>query len=595
MIGEHSVLLIPDPDVQAWGGQLASNSGMTTDLAGWGIQPFGAAVWVWDAGWCKATNMPAVNANRSWLVTRKTDSPIPRPASVLFRVRTRVEVSAATPVVLGLNFGKTAAAANGGPFWFPGDAINRSVTLWCAGAGTFTLEATFNPTDLGPEFAFLAPIVQVWPGNRNFPTPPRIDSIELQGQGGEAEDITCLVDQVTIHHGREGATGQPEAASATLDLTSELGTALVLPDSLEVGGIIRVETATPTINSVRFMGRITDISLAWEDLGEDTPDHSTCQLVAVSTLSDLGRRVVGDTPWPQELDGARVARILSAAGVSLDPTYSDPGTVQLLPRDVDAQPALDIAQAAAESAGGMVWHTRTGEVRYADAEHRRGATPTLELDACDVLVTPTWRRTTEGLLNAVSIGYGVAPEGGEQPRYTSSRADSQDRYGRYELSASTELALLADATAMGQLLLTRNVSPVWVMADLPVDVKHLTAEQTQALLSLDVHSLMDLTGLPVAGSAPTSATLWVEGWDETLVWGDHEITLAVSGYCRTAPAPRWDDSPPAQTWNTVNPASLTWDQASCLGPTPNLGRWDDVPASTRWNTVGAGATWDTWT
>ena len=134
-------------------------------------------------------------------------------------------------------------------------------------------------------------------------------------------------------------------------------------------------------------------------------------------LADLGRRVVGDVPWPQELDGARVARIMAAADVSLDPSYSDPGTVQVLPRDVDSQAALAIAQACATSASGLVWHTRTGEVRYADAEHRRGASPALQLNACDILVTPTWRRSSEGLVNLVSIGYGVAPEGGEQPRY----------------------------------------------------------------------------------------------------------------------------------------------------------------------------------
>jgi hypothetical protein len=223
--------------------------------------------------------------------------------------------------------------------------------------------------------------------------------------------------------------------------------------------------------------------------------------------------------------------------------------------------------------------------------HRRGATAALSLDACDILVTPTWRRNTEGLINAVSIGYGVAPSGGEQPRYTATNPTSQERYGRYELSTATQLATLADATALGQMLLVRNASPVWIMAALPVDVKGLSPEETAALLGLNMHSLITLTGLPAANSAPTSVSLWVEGSTETLAAGVHELELLVSGYCRTAPAPLWDDVDPALLWDA---APGTWDDWTCQGPQPSLGRWTDVPASMRWNTVPPTVTWDAW-
>jgi hypothetical protein len=186
------------------------------------------------------------------------------------------------------------------------------------------------------------------------------------------------------------------------------------------------------------------------------------------------------------------------------------------------------------------------------------------------------------------------PDGGEQPRYLGANATSKDRYGVYELTSATQLALVADATALGNLLLARNAFPVWVMDDLPVDMKGLDLDRTIALLSLDMHSLISLTGLPVAGSAPTSAALWVEGWTETLAFGVHDIELAVSGYCRTVPAPRWDDVDPNWQWDTTDPASLMWDDTTCMGPQPNLGRWTDVPASLRWNRVPAGTTWDNW-
>lgn len=416
--------------------------------------------------------------------------------------------------------------------------------------------------------------------------------VELIPEGLAAIDLSCLVDRVTIHHGRDDTTTQPEASSATLEISLDTDTD-VYPESLDVGGVVRVTTQTALASSVRFLGRVTDIEQEWaDDAGEDTPDRPVLQVIATGTLADLGRRVVGDAPWGQELDGARVARVMAAAGVVLDPITSDPGTVQILPRDVDSQPALDVAQSCANSAGGIVWATREGDIRYADANHRRGTLAALALDACDILVTPKWSRTTDGLINKVSIGYGVAAEGSDQPRYTAERDDSISGYGVYGFETTTELAALADATAMGQLLLTRNRVPVWVMSSLPVGVADLSDEETASLLSLEMHSLVSLTGLPSAGSAPTSTSLWVEGWSERLEYGAHEIELTVSGYCRTVPAPRWNDPLPEATWDGTG--DTTWDDATCLGPIPSAGRWDDVSASTRWNQVPAATTWDTW-
>jgi len=410
--------------------------------------------------------------------------------------------------------------------------------------------------------------------------------------GGAATDISCLVDRVSIHFGRDDTDSQPDANSCTLDISLDTDTD-VYPAALDVGALVQVTTAVggnPPVT--RFTGRVTDMAQTWEDAGEDTPNREALQVIATGPLADLGRRVVGDTPWGQELDGARVSRIMTAAGVTLDPLYSDPGTVQILPRDVDSQPALDVAQAVAADAAGVLWSTVRGEIRYADANHRRGTLTGLTLDTCDILVTPQWSRTTAGLVNKVSIGYGVTPEGSEQPRFTGQRDDSIGRYGRYEFTTATQLAAEADAAAMGTMLLTRNSAPVWIMDELPVDVENLDAADTAALLALEMHSLISLTGLPAAGSAPTSAYLWVEGWSETLEWGTHELTLVVSGYCRTVPPPRWNDTAPETTWDTYGAG--TWDDAACFGPTPNLGRWDDTPASTRWDQIPPATTWDTW-
>ena len=276
-------------------------------------------------------------------------------------------------------------------------------------------------------------------------------------------DLSTLVDQASLAHGRADADSQPEASSVTLDLSRGLTVTQPELELVEVGAGITVTTLVAGSPFTRFQGTITDISYGWDDAGEDTPDRPLGQVLATGILADLGRRVVGAEPFPQELDGNRVARVMAAAGISLDPFYSDPGTVQVIPRDIDSQPALEVAQETASSAGGMVWQTRDGLVRYADADHRRGLLPTLKLDACDVLVTPTWRRTTEGLINQVSVIYGVEPEGGERPSYSASNEQSIARYGRYELSTTTELAELPDAYSVASAVLAQNSTPTWVM------------------------------------------------------------------------------------------------------------------------------------
>lgn len=406
-------------------------------------------------------------------------------------------------------------------------------------------------------------------------------------------DISCLVDQVKIVHGRDNTTGQPEAPACTLDLSFTTPEA-DLPPEVEIGEDLHAVTVLDGTEHDRFVGTITDIVPGWEDAGENSPNAAIVQVVAVGRLASLGRTNVGAEPWPQELDGARVARILQAAGVAVSPGTSDPGTVQILARDVDKQKALQLAQNVARDGSGILWQTRGGSIRYADALHRYATAATLELDACDIGVSPAWRRDTAGLTNGVDIAYGVAPDGGEQPRYVAEDAASKDRYGDFDQPPlATELASLADAQALGQLKLVRNSKPVWVLERIPVLVEGLDLARTSTLLELDMHDLVTVTGMPVIGALPSSAALWVEGWTETLAFGYHDMELYVSGYCRTSPPPTWNNIDPAWTWDTL-PPDLTWDGLACLGPPTSLGRWDDLPASLRWGDIPPETTWDTW-
>lgn len=169
-------------------------------------------------------------------------------------------------------------------------------------------------------------------------------------------DLSCLVDSVAIRHGRDNQNDQPDASSCTVDLSwpADLED---LPTGVEPGSLLTVTTTrvATTGEVVRFTGTVTDLNVGWEEADEDTPFSPVAQIIAVGPMANLGRRVVGDEPWPQELDGARAARILTLAGANTDAARNDPGRVEILSRDVDAQPALDLIQSVGDDSGGILW------------------------------------------------------------------------------------------------------------------------------------------------------------------------------------------------------------------------------------------------
>jgi hypothetical protein len=399
--------------------------------------------------------------------------------------------------------------------------------------------------------------------------------------------VECQVMSAAIVHGRDDPTSQPVASTATLEVVGPL------PSTAVIGARVGLEAELDGIRYARFSGEITDLGVGW-----DSVDIARPRIIAAGDLARLGRRPVGDVPWPQELDGARVSRILTLAGFPPDPLLSDPGTVAVLPRDVDRQPALALAQSTASDGAGMVWQDREGRIRYADGLHRRGAPTTIELRACDIGIGVGWSASLEGLFNEAHIRYGTAPTGGgDQPEVVASDQASIDARGLFGASLTTQLATAVDAQKRADLTVGRQADPAWILDGLELDLSILDHARTVKLLeAVEVHELVSVTGLPTSSPIP-SAFLWVEGWRESIVGVDGGvswvISFATSDYCRTGAPPAWDDLPSSVSWDTLDPAR-TWDRATCIPPQPSQGRWHDVPASLRWDTLDPAVTWDTW-
>lgn len=407
--------------------------------------------------------------------------------------------------------------------------------------------------------------------------------VELDGQPIELDQLG----PVAIRHGRPKPDGQPEASTVTLTTNAEVIPTVGQALTVELGPDAVAAWGTDPEASSRFVGKVTDAKVI------PAPGTSSrrrrVQVTAVGPKAQLGRQLVGDTPWPAELDGARVDRLLDLATAVTVGTV-DTGTVQLLARDVDRQPLLKLLDDAATDAEGLLVELRDGTLVYQDADHRTAAVTTLELDATQVLWPLTWSQDLQGLVNDLTVGWGASEPQAEVRMIDQA---SVDVHGLYAAKVATKLATEAAAESYALVTVARRARPWWDVDTMALELVRGVPDLAAQLLALEVSDLLQVTGFPT--DAPLQlGRLWVEGWAETITAESWTLVLSVSPYGRTGPAARWADVPADVTWADLDPA-LSWAGAASWDPggQPD-GRWVGTPHDLTWATVDPGLTWATW-
>lgn len=439
--------------------------------------------------------------------------------------------------------------------------------------------------------------------------------------GGAAVPEAAL-GPIRINHGRASADVRPEPPTCTVSLRVSalsawpvIGTALVVTLSDEFAAAAGITTP----GKVRFTGRVTDPRV--------NPASDMVQITATGDLARVNAFPVGDAPWPAELDGARAARILALVATA-DPTVvvglSDPGTVTVLARDVDRQPASSLLADLAACSGGDAWQSRGGVISWHDANYRLNADPILSLTAAEVLSGAEWVQSLDGLVTDLTVGYGAEvfdPVDGTTSQATVTVTDpvAADPVTGLGLSIglaatiSTELATEADATAYATAVVGRRSRPRWHVPNLAVDMLRTITDPADraALAAAEPGVLVAVTGLPTTGPVGSSNAHWVEGWAEEITALSWRMSLAVTPRGLTGPQPRWLDipltyTPPAPPGGTPSaPVTLSWGSPAIDGlswlsavgwwpgdDAPDAGRWADVPGTVHWNTYSPTTTWD---
>jgi hypothetical protein len=412
---------------------------------------------------------------------------------------------------------------------------------------------------------------------------------------------------VTIRRGRPDADQRPAPSTLSVALVAEL-----LPALPELGDAVRVELgpdlldalalAFPALAATRFVGTVTNAQLL--------PARGVVSLVAAGAKARAALYPIGDEPWPAELDGARATRILAQL-VDHDPTIElgtiDPGTVTVLGRDVDRQPAAALLDDLAAYTGGDCWETRAGELVWHDARHRQDVSPSIELAARHVLVDPRFTKSLDGLVTDLTVGYGLEvfdPGDGSTSQATVRVADTSAPIQQLAARVSTPIASEFDAQRYAVATVGRRSRARWAVPDLEVDMlRTLDPDTREALLYAEPAELVRLVGMPSTAPFVTSQ-LWLEGWVETYTRAAWRMSLAVTPRGLTGAQARWIDIP--DTWQPPPPAepqTLTWLSEPFAGYSwigtagwwiaedIDQGRWADVPASLRWGNYPSETEW----
>lgn len=408
--------------------------------------------------------------------------------------------------------------------------------------------------------------------------------------GTQVDPGTVVTEAITVTHGRSTVGEAPSASSASLILLTP-----VMPP-WSVGDPIVIESAWGPL----FTGEISDRTIP-EHI--KTVEHGMCarvELDCTGAVALLGRRPVGDEPWPQEAATARAERILTLAGVPHTVDVSAEVDVMVSPQDIDRRTALDVLDDLAADTAAAVVDMPDGTVLYQPLQARSrpvfytrwqdfppedlwsdfdaamtwadfdvispAAEQPLVLPPDAVAFEPEWQSTAGAIINSVRLGYGVPPEGEEQPDVALQDGPSIARYGQRHYGAQTQLARLEDASAVASWVMSARAWERWTLGSVDVYADVLDDQQRAAVAALRCGDWVQVDGLPQPAPATSWAGIcegwayreWVTGETRRAAW-----TLSLSDPLLSLAVPTWADHTPAHEWQDYSPL-VTWADMTSL-------------------------------
>ena len=392
---------------------------------------------------------------------------------------------------------------------------------------------------------------------------------------GTVQTSTILQDG-TITYGRNDFFEATQPSYCNLELLNLDGTS----PTIELLDTIIIEVTDSTGAYVKlFTGEVSGVYNTFAGAGASGKPN-TLQIQAVGALGLLVKRYAGAVAYPEELDGARIQRILEetlfVAWEDISNTFIwndfttetwatygvqgidtiDAGRYEMLARSAQIQQAYELTDETQQSGLGYLYDTADFEIGYADAERRTDnyATNLIELDANLVNADIQTRLQTADIVNSVVIQYDdpILEEAAQNDT-------SINNYGLLEEIRSTILAQTLDAQEQATNFVNYRGTPRTSLEAVSVNLAHsdMTNTVRDDLLAVTMDTLLYLENIPVGLIPEGYFEGFVEGWTWTLGRKNLELTMSVSNSIYSTLSIQWEDFNNLLQWQNLA-SDYTW-------------------------------------
>jgi hypothetical protein len=360
-----------------------------------------------------------------------------------------------------------------------------------------------------------------------------------------------------------------------------------LPFDINDSLVLQVKNSAGTYVNV-FGGDLTDITVS---VGASGAIASVVQysVLAMGSLVKLAKELYLGT-LSQDEDGNQIYDLLSSVllgtwndvpAASTWATYDatetwanalnlglgeidTPGLYTMENRAASVDTIYNIASLIANSAFAYLYETNSGDIGYADADHRQNYLLTngyVDLDARHALSQGLSTITRSGdIRNDVYINYGN--NFGSQKTATS--ATSIATYGYKAESIQSVLHSAVDAQAVADRYIAQRAfpQPAFQSITFPITNPEIDNSDRDNLLGVFMGQPLNIQNLPDQISSGEFEG-YVEGWSWSTRFNELFLTINLSPVVYSQVAMRWNTTPITETWQTIDP-TLTWEYATIV-------------------------------
>jgi hypothetical protein len=337
-----------------------------------------------------------------------------------------------------------------------------------------------------------------------------------------------------------------------------------------------------------FGGDLTDVTVGVLQTGA-AATVVQYTLLAMGSLARLTKEIFNDN-ISQDEDGNQIYEILSSVllgtwndvpAASTWATYNATETwanaVNLGLGEID-QPGLytmssqssvtdtiyNVISDIATSAFGYIYEDNTGNIGYADADHRQNyllVNGYVELDARHALGAglSTIMRSAD-VRNDIYINYG----NNYNSQVDATDAASIALYGYKAETINSRVHGATDAQDIADRYIAQRAYPIPAFQSItfPITSQEIDNADRDDLLAVFMGMPVHIQNLPTQISGGDFEG-YVEGWSWSTRFNELFLTINVSPVAFSQVAMRWNTTPATETWQTIDP-TLTWEYATII-------------------------------